>query len=185
MPIAHNPGGRKGQGEAYLWLDAHRNFTGEQCLRWPFSYDKGVGRGRLGWNGKMYWAHRLMCELVNGPAPDGKPQVAHSCGNGHMGCVNPRHLSWSDQSENHYERRRHGTAATNKWGNLGKLTRDQIDQIRAAKGKEPQMTTAKRFNISHANVRYWQKSTHYPHEPSMRPEAVKRRMANAARRETA
>jgi len=92
-----------------------------------------------------------------------------------MGCVHPKHLSWSDQSSNHLDRRRHGTAATNKWGNIGKLSREQIDQIRGAKGTETQMATARRFGISHANVRYWQKSTHYPKPPSTAPYAVKRR----------
>ncbi len=174
----------KGTGKAYLWLKEHTSYEGNQCLRWPFSYDAGVGRGRLGWNGKNYWAHRLMCEIVHGPAPEGKPQVAHSCGNGHMGCVNPKHLSWSDQFENQRDRRKHGTAVTSKWGNLGKITRQQIDHLRAMKGKKTQMALAREVGISHANVRYWQGSTHYPHEPSMRPEQIARRARNAARRES-
>lgn len=145
----------KGNGKAIRWIKAHLDYNKEPCLRWPFAYDMGVGRGRLGWNGQNYWAHRLMCELAHGPAPVDKPQVAHSCGNGHMGCVNPKHLSWSDQSENHLDRRRHGTAATGI-GNRSKLTLEQIGQIRALKGKQTQMETARQFGISHANVRYWQ-----------------------------
>jgi len=168
--------------EQVQWLRDHMNYDGERCLRWPFTYDQNVGRGRVVYNGEPWWAHRLMCTFVNGPAPIDKPQSAHSCGNGHMGCVHPKHLSWSSQSDNHKDRRKHGTAATNRWGNLGKLTREQIDAIRAAKGQETQLETARRFNISHANVRYWQGSTHYPHEPSMRPDAIKRRERNAARR---
>ena len=66
------PRGRKGRGEAYLWLEANVGFQGPQCLRWPFAYDLGVGRGRLGWNGKNYWAHRLMCEMARGPAPEAR-----------------------------------------------------------------------------------------------------------------
>lgn len=69
----------KGNGKAYQWVRDHLTYEGNQCLRWPFSYDGGVGRGRLGWNGKSYWAHRLMCELAHGSAPEGKDQVAHSC----------------------------------------------------------------------------------------------------------
>lgn len=180
--MAKTKPGPRGNGHAYQWLVAHLDHASQQCLRWPFSYDGGVGRGRLGWKGKSYWAHRLMCELAHGPAPEDKPQVAHSCGNGHMGCVNPLHLSWSDQAENHRDRRKHGTAATNRWGNAGKITREQIDGIRAAKGVETQMATAARFGISHANVRYWQGSTHYPRELSTDPATVRRRERAAAQR---
>lgn len=165
----------KGKGKTILWIRAHLNYRGDDCLTWPFSRDSGVGRGRVGYLGKQYWAHRLVCELAHGPAPVDKPQVAHSCGNGHMGCVNPRHLSWSTQSENHRDRRRHGTATTNHHGYLGKLTDEQIDRIRALKGKQTQMETARQFNISHANVRYWQASTHYPKKPSWEPHNIKRR----------
>lgn len=103
----------------------------------------------------MHYAHRFMCELINGePSPE-KPQAAHRCGNGHLGCVNPRHLSWSNQSDNHKDRRKHGTAATSI-GNRSRLTLAQIAQIRALKGKQTQLATARQFGISHANVRYWQ-----------------------------
>lgn len=146
----------KGNGKGIQWIRAHLGRTSDQCLRWPFAYDTAVGRGRLGYEGVSWWAHRLMCTLAHGPAPEGKPQVAHSCGNGHMGCVNPKHLSWSDQFENQRDRRKHGTAVTTRTGRRSKLTLDQIERIRALKGKQPQMTTARQFGISHANVRYWQ-----------------------------
>lgn len=142
--------------EQVQWLRDHMDHHSEQCLRWPFNYDGNVGRGRVFYQDANWWAHRLMCTLVNGPAPEDKPQTAHSCGNGHMGCVNPRHLSWSDQSENHKDRRRHGTARTNPFGGRSRLTIEQIEAIRALKGKQPQMATARQFGISHANVRYWQ-----------------------------
>lgn len=161
--------------EQVQWLRDRMNYDSDRCLRWPFSYDKDVGRGKLLYEGESWWAHRLMCLFVNGPPPEDKPQSAHSCGNGHMGCVHPRHLSWSDQSGNHLERRKHGTATTNRHGYLGKLTDEQIDQIRALKGKQTQMATARQFNISHANVRYWQGSTHYPKKPSWDPRNIKRR----------
>ncbi len=145
----------KGKGKSIKWIMAHLGWQHDDCLLWPFSRDGYVGRGRLGWNGKMYWAHRLMCILAHGKAPPEKPQVRHSCGNGHAGCVNPRHLSWANQSENHLDRREHGTAATGI-GQRSKLTVAQIMEIKAMRGKETQLATAKRFGISHANVRYWQ-----------------------------
>lgn len=150
-------------------------YQGNQCLRWPFSYDQGVGRGRLLFEGKSQWAHRVMCILAHGHPPEDKPQTAHSCGNGHMGCVNPKHLSWASQSENHLDRRKHGTHITSRFGSRSPLTPQQVAEIRAAKGRETQMATAKRFKISHANVRRWQGTTHEPAAPSTSPAAIKRR----------
>lgn len=146
----------RGKGKAAAWIKAHIAYAGDDCLAWPFSRDGLVGRGRLGHNGKMYWAHRLMCEMAHGPAPADKPQVRHSCGNGHLACVNPRHLSWADQFENQRDRRLHGTAITTRTGNRSKLTIEQIAQIISLKGRQPQLTTARQFGISHSNVRYWQ-----------------------------
>lgn len=151
------------------------SYDSDRCLRWPFSYDKDVGRGRILYESASWWAHRLMCVFVNGPAPDDKPQASHSCGNGHMGCVSPKHLSWASQSENQQDRRKHGTAVTSIWGRLGKLTQEQVDEIRALKGKQTQMETARQFNISHANVRYWQNSTHPMAGPGKSPGALKRK----------
>jgi hypothetical protein len=46
----------------------------------------------------------LICKMVNGPRPSKKHEVAHSCGNGHLGCVSPRHLRWATHSENETEK---------------------------------------------------------------------------------
>lgn len=147
------PGPNAGQGEAYKWLLANVQHKDHRCLRWPFSYDERVGRGRCGFNGKGYWAHRLMCEMAHGPAPEGKNQVAHSCGNGHMGCVNPLHLSWSNNKENSQDKIRHGT--TRKAGGR-KLPREAMERIRALKGQQTQMETARQFGVSLSCVQYHQ-----------------------------
>lgn len=170
----------KGRGKAFKWIEAHLSYAGDDCLPWPFSKDGYVGRGRLGYNGRMYWAHRLMCQLAHGQATDDKPQVRHSCGNGHKGCCNPRHLSWASQSENHLDRRKHGTAVTTRYGSRSPLTPEQIREIRAAKGREPQLVTANRFGISHANVRRWQSTTHEPAAPGTSAAALRRRQRKQA-----
>lgn len=161
--------------EQFQWLRDHMEHDDARCLRWPFVYDDGVGRGRILYEGKNWWAHRLMCTLVNGPAPEDKPQSAHSCGNGHMGCVHPKHLSWATQSENHKDRRKHGTAATNRYGPRTRLTDEQVAQIRALKGRQTQMQTAREFGISHASVRRWQATNHEPARPGVSYDALRRR----------
>lgn len=134
---------------------------GTECVIWPYCRIAN-GYGMLGYMGEMRYPHRMVCELVHGPSPVGKNECRHLCGNGHLGCVNPKHLAWGSKSENGSDRRRHGTWATSKYGPRSPLTREQIMQVRALKGKQTQATTAKQFGISEPSVRRWQKTTTEP-----------------------
>lgn len=136
----------RGQGQSVAWIREHAAHRSDECLIWPFSTN-GTGYGRLGFEGQGYYAHRFMCELVHGAAPSPDHEVAHSCGNGMRGCVNPRHLEWKTRSENHLDRRRHGTHATSTCGPRGKLTSAQRMEILALKGKLPQRTIAARYGV--------------------------------------
>lgn len=142
----------KGKGKGAKWIFAHINYTGDDCLRWPFSTDKRVGRGTLGYCGKLYWAHRFMCEQAHGSAPEDKPQAAHNCGNGHLGCVNPRHLEWKNNQKNSEDRSLHGRGG----GRAGKreLLPREIELIKSFRGKMPQTAIAKLFNVSLSCVQY-------------------------------
>lgn len=84
----------KGKGKVAQWLREHASHTGLNCLAYPFFRNQWTGYAQFGFEGKMLYAHRFMCELKNGPAPSDKHHAAHTCGNGHMGCVNPMHLAW-------------------------------------------------------------------------------------------
>lgn len=153
MRKGHGP--NYGKGEAAQWLLNHVAHQGDDCLPWPFSRDSGVGRGRVGYKGKHPWAHRLMCEFAHGPAPTSKHQAAHSCGKGHEGCVNPRHLSWKTVSENLLDRRAHGTVRQNPNGQRGILKPEQIAEIRALKGKMTKRKIADRFGVGYGAIQYW------------------------------
>lgn len=74
-------------------------YPGDECLFWPFARSAN-GYGSLHWHGREEGTHRLACMFAHGPAPEGRNYAAHSCGNGHLGCVNPRHLRWATQKEN-------------------------------------------------------------------------------------
>lgn len=78
------------------------NHDGDECLAWPYSRAKGYGHVWLG--EKMIYAHRYVCTLVHGEPPSEDHQCAHSCGNGHLGCVAKNHLRWATQSENMADR---------------------------------------------------------------------------------
>src|SRR6185312_60585 len=82
----------EGGGLLKQWIRAHLNYPHKEwCLLWPFSRNQGgyanVGR-------KSTLVHRIMCEYMHGEPPDGKPEAAHECGKGYLGCVNPHHIVW-------------------------------------------------------------------------------------------
>ncbi len=142
--------GKRGQGEAYAFLVSHKDTVSDECITWPFSTIPN-GYGMLGYLGDHWRAHRLMCILAHGEPPTPAHQAAHECGK--RNCVNPRHLSWKTHSENHMDRRRHGTAITTRYGPKGSMSVDQIREIRSYKGLETKITTARRFSCCEDTIR--------------------------------
>lgn len=132
---------------AAKWLLAHVEYQGDDCLEWPFR-ERSEGYGSVRYMNKTHTAHRLMCELVHGPAPEGAV-ASHECGNGHEGCVNPRHLSWKSQKENWEDRRRHGVPNPS---NRGRLTYAERIEIRRLRGIETQAALAKRFGVDRSTI---------------------------------
>lgn len=142
------------------WLAERIGHQGDDCLKWPFATLPN-GRGHLGHDGKIWRASRLMCTLAHGEPPTPTHQAAHLCGNGHLGCVNPRHLVWQTRSENQLDRRKHGTHRTSKYGQRGCLNKDQVIAIRAMKGKCPKAHLAKRYGVSEATIYRVLDGVHY------------------------
>lgn len=108
-------GGRIPHGETQRFYEVSvRSFVGQDCLIWP--YGRSVsGYGLAVVDGKGRYVHRLACAHINGPPPTPKHQAAHSCGNGHLGCCNPRHLRWATTKENSKDRELHGTLLKSGW----------------------------------------------------------------------
>ena len=142
----------RGKGEAISWLRAHMGWSGDECLPWPFYSDARNGRGIFGHEGKTKSAVRYMCELANGPPPTPSHESAHSCGKGHEGCINPRHLSWKTRTENQRDRVAHGTAGRGRGGPRYKLTPDQVSRIKRIGHNESKEAVAKLFGITPSQV---------------------------------
>lgn len=142
------------------WLLAHVGYQGDECLIWPFGKDSR-GYGQVSWNRKIRRAHRVMCQLVHGDPPTPEHHAAHSCGNGHKGCVHPQHVSWKTASENQLDRRKHGTHGGSMGFGLTKLNMRAATAIRAARGKVTQKRLAEIYGVSDATIRdvqagrYW------------------------------
>lgn len=145
--MPRKPRSTKGQGRGIAWLIAHKDHAGEECLKWPFGGANGYGTH--GHNGKLCYAHRTMCELVHGAAPSPTHEASHSCGLGHLGCVNPKHITWKTPSENQRDRAKHGTKAT---GPFGKINDEIAQRIRELRGVKTQQEIGLMFGISRAAV---------------------------------
>jgi hypothetical protein len=126
-------------------------FGGEKCLDWPFAKN-GPGYGKLWINGKLEHVHRLACEAVHGPPPSAQHYAVHLCGNGHLGCCNPRHIMWATPKENQAHRLLHGTDSRGEKNWAAILSPEQVHEIRGLKGKETKNETARRFGVSRSCV---------------------------------
>ncbi len=158
-----------GHGEVPLWLEAHKNYAGDECLTWPFSYN-GKGYGQTKHDGRMRGAHRVMCELAHGAPPIGKYDAAHSCGKGHFGCVNPRHLSWKTRKANLGDMATHGTKPLGEKSSCAKITEAQaIEIITMAKDKS-HSEIAQLFGIARRTVSAIINGENWPHLHEVRSE---------------
>ena len=127
-------------------------FNSDDCLMWPFHRNQ-LGRPLIHIEGRNRYANQLICERVHGPRPSQRHVSAHSCGNGHEACVNPRHLRWATFQENSEDMVAHGRATRGARNTQAKLTEDAVLELRRlACSGIPQKELAARFGVSKANV---------------------------------
>jgi len=95
-------------GAGLAWIKEFQGYEGDDCLLFPFRTAANP-RGHVLFNFRKMPAAKAMCFLVHKSPPDGKTFALHTCGNGHLGCVNPRHVYWGDESDNARDAARHRT----------------------------------------------------------------------------
>lgn len=136
----------RGKGKGIAFLRSLIGHQGQDCITWPWTRN-GCGYGHVGFNGRIHIASRLMCELARGPAPGLGYEAAHSCGNGHGGCVNPNHLCWKTSQENSIDMIAHGTARP-KGRPRRLLSIEQVRELRSlAKSGTPYNVLAGQFGV--------------------------------------
>lgn len=123
----------------------------DECVTWPFATTKGYGVMRV--DGKTQRVPRMACEHRNGPPPTPEHEAAHSCGKGHLGCVNPRHLRWATKTENMADQYTHGVRVMGEKHGNAKLTEADVREIRALKNTRSRKQVAEMFSTSRENVR--------------------------------
>jgi len=145
-------GGRITFGEPLAWLEAHVDFSGDECLPWPYGLRRGYA-GRVAVDGKEVAACRYMCQLAHGAPPTPKHHAAHSCGKGHKGCINPQHLRWATPTENEADKIEHGTSLYGEKHNMAKLDASIVLHIReqVLAGRR-MMDIAKHLGVNHTTI---------------------------------
>lgn len=144
-------GGGTATGEpGRFYRDVVLQNKGDDCLLWPYS--RRSGYGQLYKDGRNHVVSRLACEDVYGPPPTPHHEAAHSCGNGSLGCVNPRHLAWKTPVENHADKLVHGTRSRGEKHGAAKLTEADVVQIRSMRGTRSLREIATQFGVSRSAV---------------------------------
>ncbi len=148
-------GGIAYKGEKVGWLERHAAHRGAECLQWPYFINPN-GYGAARHLGKSTPAHRLMCELAHGKAPDHSYEAAHSCRL--RSCVNPSHLRWATRSENMHDNKRDGTERLGTLNNHNKLAVDDVIAIRQLQGATTLKVAADCFGVAISTVhRIWRR----------------------------
>ena len=134
------------------WLERLEAFVVPEpnsgCHLWIGSGTGGYGRMRLGSRGidrHSHLTHRLVWELHHGPIPDGV-KVLHRCDT--PACVNVRHLFLGTMKDNSEDMMRKGR----NHGRGHRLTAEQIQAIRQAKGTCRQRVAAQRFGVRQSYI---------------------------------
>ena len=138
-------------GNPRAFFDEAAQSDSDECILWPFGRESH-GYPNIYHEGKSVRAHRLMCRQVHGNPPNEKYDTAHSCGNGHLGCINPRHLRWDTRSGNQADRVKHGTSNRGEQCAASKLTREQVREIRELKATHSLRELSELYGVSSSHI---------------------------------
>jgi len=146
-----NPtGGGTDYGARTKFLDILKNYTGSDCVTWPFGLNP-KGYGTMSYKGKQTSAQRAVAFHCYGDPGEGIWEAAHSCGNGNKGCCNPKHIRWATREENHADRILHGTSNRGERNGQAKLTGEQVLDIFMSNASTKEL--AKKYNVCYEAAR--------------------------------
>lgn len=138
---------RTGRSQGEEILRAALGHKGKECLIWPLGLNEGYGA--LNAPGLPRRAHRAMCLLAHGPAPEADMDAAHNCGR--RACYNPNHLRWATRQSNLADMDTHGTRLVGEACPWAKISREQARAIFLDPRPSPE--TARDYDCSPRHVR--------------------------------
>lgn len=160
---AVNGTGKAFRGEPAAFFSEALLYDGDGCLTWPFSRNASGYGTIFAPKGDDTIVSRKICRAIHGDPPNENYHAAHSCGNGHLGCVAPKHLSWKLPAENSEDKKQHGTFWNKSRGSnhrSSKLTENQVREIRANQGFQTADDAAKQYFVTRgAIVAIYQRKT--------------------------
>lgn len=132
-------------GEPVKWIrDVALTFRSDDCLPWPFAKSLD-GRSAIRLDGVHMSASRAVCIMTHGAPPSSDYHACHSCGMGHLACVNPSHIRWGSPLQNAREWRRHVSKGVSARPESEVLDVFAVISIR---------TTDKRLSLSQVSKKY-------------------------------
>lgn len=143
--------GGTANGAPLRFLESIFTHFEDNCIIWPFGRTLG-GYAFIKHDGHQRLTSRIVCERFNGKPPSPKHQSAHSCGKGHLGCINGRHLSWKTSKENRADMLAHGTMPQGERHPRARLTENDVHAIRSLAGTATQREIAGHFGVKEVTV---------------------------------
>lgn len=149
VPTATKFGRRAPVGAPLAFIKAHIESDQAECIWWPYARAQN-GYPEMNYLGRPARAHRVMCVLAHGMPLLPELEASHTCENGHLGCVNPRHLVWETHYDNHQRRVGRPGAATGERHPRAKITDLQVTQIR--NDPRPNIKVARALGLSRSTI---------------------------------
>ncbi len=158
--LAHGDplGGSTEWGAARRFVEEAAVSDSDECIIFPyFRNSSGYGHMNVD-SGRYVGAHVFSLELRVGPKPTPSHEACHICGNGHLGCVNGKHLYWGTRSDNVQDAMAHGTAyaairPTGEDSPNSKFSNALIATARARMASgEPALRVARELGISQSYI---------------------------------
>ena len=144
--------GKAYKSSAERWILAHASYEGDDCLTWPFNASARRKRSMIQIKTKNIPAARYMCMIAHGAPPSPDHDAAHSCGKGHKGCLNPKHLRWATHIENLNDMIAHNTRLYGARNPFAKLTAIDVREIRALRGTMTQWDIADLYGVGQSCI---------------------------------
>ena len=138
------------------------------CWDWTGCHSTN-GYGKVSFNNKSDYAHRVIWQLVFGPIPDGL-FVCHHCDN--KSCVNPDHLFLGTPNDNIQDAVKKGRTAKGEARPDSVLTEADVIAIRSSNLTHTEL--AKKFGICRQHVSDVQRGIKWGHLGGVRDEKLER-----------